>query len=250
LTRFTFDAAIDVDPVWTPDGRRLAFGSTRGNGKAPNIYWQRADGNGEPQRLTTSEGIQLPSSWHPSGKFLAFTESTLSGPPDVMILPFTGSEETGWTPGAATAFQSTRFREGHAAFSPDGRWIAYESAEGGLLQIYVRPFPGPGGRWQVSTTGGERVHWSRSRPELLYQGPEGQIMVAPYTVAGDTFRAERPRPWADVRFQEPSRGFDVHPDGERLAVGPIAQPEDAPRRDQVVVIFNFFAEVKRATASQ
>lgn len=75
LTRLTFDPADDRKPVWTPDGRRIAFASARADKSTLNLYWQRADGTGDAQRLTESKNRQLPASWHPSGKFLAFEES-------------------------------------------------------------------------------------------------------------------------------------------------------------------------------
>src|SRR5207249_3264593 len=85
-------------------------------------------------------------------------------------------------------------------FSPDGRWIAYRSDESGRDETYVRPFPGPGGKWQISTGGGTNPTWSRTRHELFYGTPDQRIMVAPYTVEGDSFRAEKPRLWSEGRY--------------------------------------------------
>jgi hypothetical protein len=124
-----------------------------------------------------------------------------------------------------TAFES------EPAFSPDGRWIAYQSLEGGRNEVYVRPFPGPGGKWQISTAGGIYPTWSRTRKELLYLSPDGQIIVASYTTDGDSFKADKPRLWSDARLSPRPRGssvafgrsFDLHPDGERLAVALLPQ---------------------------
>jgi serine/threonine-protein kinase len=107
--------------------------------------------------LTTGTRIspnsQLPSSFHPSGKYLAFTEVTPSSIQDVMILPIEGDETSGWKPGKPTVFLNTLANELTPVFSPDGRWIAYTSDESGRPEVYVRPFPGLGGKWQISTGG-------------------------------------------------------------------------------------------------
>jgi Tol biopolymer transport system component len=244
LSRLTFDAGDDTLPAWTPDGLRIAFVALR-DGQAPNLYWQRADGTGEVQRLTESKNIQRAPAWHPSGKFLAFQE--LGG--DLMILPIEGNESSGWKPGKPTAFLSSPFNESWPAFSPDGRWLAYQSDESGRAEVYVRPFPGPGGKWQVSAGGGNLPRWSRSRHELLFESnaPDNRIMVAPYAVEGDSFRAEKPRVWAERRFLARPMGwdYDLHPDGERVALAPEPDTPAVVKQEKVVFIFNFFDELRR-----
>ena len=250
-SRFTFDPADDSFPVWTPDGRRIAFASTRADKSAMNLYWQRADGAGEIQRLTESKNNQTLTSWHPSGKFLAFHETsprTTTGQ-DLMILPMEGDEASGWKPGKPTVFLNSPFNEAWPVFSPDGRWLAYTSNESGRNEVYVRPFPGPGGKWQVSAGGGLLPRWSRTRHELLYETlqPDDRIMVASYMVERDSFRAEKPRLWADRRYGVRPTGwdFDLHPDGERVALEPVPDTPAAAKQDKVVFIFNFFDELRR-----
>ena len=250
LSRFTFDpAANNVLPVWTPDGRRITFASARADKATLNLYWQRADGTGEVQRLTESKNPQYPTSWHPSGRFLAFYETSHQTATDVMILPMEGDETSGWKPGKPTAFLNSPFSELWPVFSPDGRWLAYASNESGRFEVYVRPFPGPGGKWQVSTTGGWLPVWSPTRHELFYEplDPEYRIMVAAYTIEGDSFRAEKPGVWADRPFGVRPLGwdFDVHPDGDRVAVAPAPEAQPAAKQDKVVFIFNFFDELRR-----
>src|SRR5205823_10477928 len=133
-----FDPGLDTHSVWTPDGRRIAFDSQRADKSTSNIYWQRADGTGEIQRLTASKNLQNPISFHPSGKFLAFDESTPNNRMDIMILPIEGNESIGWKPGKPYAFLSTPYDEVEPAFSPDGRWMAYQSNESGSYEVYVR----------------------------------------------------------------------------------------------------------------
>ena len=253
LHRLTFDHVEDIAPVWTPDGHRIVFASRRADKGTPNLYWQRSDGTGLAERLTESKQMQRPASWHPSGRFLAFTEFSLpTSSYDVMILEVEGNEASGWKPGKPTAFLNTSSEEYNPEFSPDGRWLAYQSNESGRLEVYVRPFPGPGGRWQVSTEGGWGPAWSRTRPELFFQAPDRRIMVAPYAVDGDSFRPEKPRLWSEARFavRTDGRNFDLHPDGQRF-VG-ILRPPQAPsevKQDKVVFILNFFDYLRRIAPS-
>jgi Tol biopolymer transport system component len=250
LTRLTFDGSGNVKPVWTPDGRRIIFSSSRGDKATENLYWQRADGTGDVQRLSESKNNQFAGSWHPSGKVLAFTEQTVQTSSDLMILPMDGDEASGWKPGKATPFLNTSFNEQEPTFSPDGRWLAYHSNESGQLEVYVRPFPGPGGRWQISTGGGVYARWSRNGRELFYRTASPfnqQVMVATYTTAGDSFRADKPRLWSSSPIGVRSRlsSFDLHPDGERIAVAPVSDLQALAKQDKVVIIFNFFDELRR-----
>jgi hypothetical protein len=139
------------------------------------------------------------------------------------------------------------FSELQPRFSPDGRWLAYESNESGTFEIYVRPFPGPGGRCQISTGGGTTAVWSRARHELLYLAPDGRIMGVPFAVAGDALQAEKPRVWSETPVQiRPGTGeasFDLHPDGERVAMAPVTGATAGPTH--VTLIFNFFDELRR-----
>ena len=248
LTRLTFDPSQDRNPVWTPDGRRIVFASARGDKSTLNLYWQRADGTGDVQRLTECKNIQYPASWHPSGKFLAFYEGTVQTGYDLMVLPMEGDEASGWKPGKATAFLNTTANEREPVFSPDGRWLAYESNESGRYEVYVRPFPGPGGKWQISTGGGINSLWSRTRRELFFETSDQHLMVAPYAVDGDSFRADKPHLWSDARFETRLRFYrnvDLHPDGERFALATAPDTQSAARQDTVVLIFNFFDELRR-----
>jgi serine/threonine-protein kinase len=246
-SQLTLNPAQNQKPVWTPDGRRIVFWSNRD--AQQNLYWQRADGTGDAQRLTHSEYPQSAASWHPSGKILAFQETRPQTSADLMYVRIDGDEVTGWRPGTAASFLSTAATEREPMFSPDGKWLAYQANDTGRFEIYVRPFPGPGGTWLISTEGGITPTWSRTRRELLYRSPENQLMVAAYTASGDSFRAEKPRLWAEgyIGPQTGQRSFDLHPDGERVAAAPELGSFDRPL-DRLVLILNFFDELRRMAA--
>jgi hypothetical protein len=110
----------------------------------------------------------------------------------------------------------------------------------------VRPFPGPGGKWQISVDGGRFPTWSRVRSELFYTAPGQRIMVASYAVEGDSFRPDKPRIWSETRYvgRPRLRSFDLHPDGDRFALE-VAPDIDAAKLDKVTFIFNFFDELRR-----
>ena len=256
-TQLTFDPGEDRFPVWTTDGRRIVFASDRAKHGIGNLYWVNADGTGEVTRLTDSLESQVPSSWHPSGTFLAFTETRGGTRTDLMILPMEGNAARGWTPGKPTVFLSTTANETAPMFSPDGRWIAYFSNEagGGInFDVFVRPFPGPGGEWRVSTDGGFHPRWSTTAHELLFLHPSqrnslgsrratspSEVMFAPYAVVGDSFRADKPQVWSPTNIGGAILAiatYDLHPDGKRLAVR-AAQDQVSAVQDHVVFVFNF-----------
>jgi hypothetical protein len=244
--QLTFDAGAVRSPIWTPNGERLVYAASRSG--APNLYWQRADGSGDATRLTTSPNTQYPGSWDPSGRLLAFQEDRPGTGTDLMILQVEGDEASGWKFETPSVFLSGSFTEQQPRFSPDGKWLAYESTEsGGGFEIYVRPFPPrPGGKRQISTGGGSQAVWSRVRDELLYMAPDGRIMVVPYTVAGDAFEAEKPGVWSKTPVQRrPGIGasFDLDRDGAHVAMAPATEATAGPTH--VTLIFNFFDELRR-----
>jgi serine/threonine-protein kinase len=112
--------------------------------------------------------------------------------------------------------------------------------------VYVRPFPGPGGRWQISTDGGTFPIWSRTRREILYASLDNRLMVASYSAEGESFKADKPRVWSERRFMTRRiRSFGLHSDGERFALAAAPEGDNALKQDKLVFIFNFFNELRR-----
>jgi|HubBroStandDraft_4_1064222.scaffolds.fasta_scaffold02286_2 Tol biopolymer transport system component len=246
LTRLTFAGEANTVPVWTPDGQRIVYSSLDKRG-VPNLWWIRADGAGDAQRFTESKGSQFAGSWRPDGKVLAFRQFSLDTGSDIMTIPVEGDEKAGWKPGEPKPFVNSTFDERSPAFSPDGRWLAYMSNESAGYEVYVRPFPGPGGKWQISTGGGVIPKWSRNGKELFFRTADDKIMVATYTAFGDSFHADKPQLWSPGQFTDLgiNSNFDVHPDGKRFAVLKASGTDQAAAVNKVNFVFNFFDEIGR-----
>ena len=254
LTRVTNFNSGSGSAVWTPDGTRIAFASMLGEkevGLTYNLHWMKPDGSGY-QRLTTSTNLQLPGSWHPKERILAFTEQRPRS--TIMLLPVLGDETSGWKPGNPTILSpSGDFDERVPTFSRDGHWLAYESNRSGTYNVYVRPFPGPGTETQISTEGGFSPRWSQTRPELIFESPDHRVMVVNYFVKANMFGADKPRPWPEAQLMPQRthvRVFDLHPDGQRLAV--LAAGGTTPPRglQRLGLMLNFFDELRRIAPVQ
>ncbi len=247
LTRLTFGGDGNLSPVWTPDGQRIVYSSEELGGTY-NLWWKRADGAGDAQRLTESKNHQYAQSWRPDGKVLAFYQLNPGTSWDILTLLVEGNEKSGWKPGEPQPFLNSPSNEITPAFSPDGRWLAYQSDESGNNEVYVRPFPGPGGKWQISTGGGLLPKWSHNGKELFYRTEDNRIMVATYTSSGESFRPDKPRPWSVGQLTGThmnAYNFDPHPDGNRFAVLKAPGTSEAAPVNKVSFIFNFFDELRR-----
>jgi len=244
-------AAQDLSPLWTSDGKRVIWTSTRGGGN-PNLYWQAADGTGDAERLTVSANNQFPTSTTPDGS-------------TVVVFGASGNSKNGMdlftivlTDPAHKAEQliAAEGMDYGAEVSPDGKWLAYHSNISGEFQVYVRPFPNvQDGRVQISTAGGTRAAWSRNGRELFYLDHEGLLTsVAIPAAPGATFAAGPPVKILNRKYYAGAtllgldlRGYDVSPDGQRFLM--IKEPESAPATPQpvvkLVVVLNWAEELKQ-----
>jgi Tol biopolymer transport system component len=237
MTRVTHDESDDQYPVWSPDGDTIIFRSERES--VGNIYWKRADGTGQAHRLTESNNIQNPYSWHPSGQYVAVVEITQSNLRDVRILPLEGDDQKGWTGGDLTTLMGESYGEFQPVFSPDGNWLAYTSAESGRAEVYVRPFQGQGRRKRVSNNGGWASAWAHDGASLYYE-QLGQIFSVSYQIEGSELLVGKPEPWSQP-FNVQAGSFlrsDVFPDG-RIAIRLPFGEESERNRDSIILVENF-----------
>jgi serine/threonine-protein kinase len=229
--------------VWSPDGKHIAYESGQ-----REISWIRSDGSSSPERLLRRERLTLPYSFSLDGKRLAYSEANPDTGSDIWTLPIEGSDSDHPKVGKPEPFLRTAANELLPALSPDGRWMAYASDESGDLEVYVRPFPGPGSKWRISTAGGTRPVWSRSARELAYETFEGRLMMVSYSVNGDTFTLGKPRLWSpqQISFVEAGQNMDFAPDGKHFAVL-LAQPAPAEQRSLggVTILLNFFDDLRQ-----
>jgi len=234
-------------PVWSPDGQRIAFQSNR-EGDA-GIFWQRADGTSQAERLTKAEaGVeQWPDSWSPDGSHISFT--ALHGSTGSLWTVAVKERTTALIAEAAAKFA------GRSAFSPDGRWLAYSSNETGRFEIFVQPYPPTGSRFQVGSPASvDRFvpWWSANGKELIFnEGTTRWFVVGVSTQPSLTFGSPRelPRPGGILTLgQTGPRPYDMAADGQRvLAVlgGTPAAANQAASRPEIRVVLNWFEELKQ-----
>jgi hypothetical protein len=256
LTRLTFGSGEDyVAPIWTPDGQRITYSSIDHQGVAGgDIYWKRADGSGDAQRLTGTKKVKYPDSWSPDGRTLVFDEMTpgFRESWDILTMTMEGSEKLGWKPGEPKPFLSGPFSQSLAALSPDGSWLAYTSNESGNFEVYVRPFPGPAGKWQISTSGASLPKWSHIRKELFFRTANNRIMFTGYTGSGGSFHPEKPQFWSPGQYTDLGgsiNDFDLHPDGKRLVVLKAPATTEVQPSNQISFILDFFDELRHKVPS-
>ena len=168
-TRLTFDPADELALIWSPDGSRVVFNSRR-KGQL-DLYQKAADGSGTEDVLLEDNRQKYPVSWSADGKFILYVSTGGPTGNDLFVLPLSGDRKP-------IPFVNTQFGEAQGAFSPDGRWVAYGSNESGRNEVYVAPFPGPGGKRQVSTAGGAQPRWRRDGTEIFYFDPISKLMAA------------------------------------------------------------------------
>jgi serine/threonine protein kinase len=247
LSRLTFNGLESFNPVWTLDGKHLAFYSRTGNSNG--IAWVRSDGSGGVQPLIAGN-TPAPYSLSPDGRRLAYYDENLKSQFETWILPLDLADPDHPKPGKPERFAPSQANQLHPAFSPDGRWIAYTSDESGSFEVYVRPFPETtaAGKWQISSGGGQVPVWSRDGKNLFFETLDNKIAVAGYTAKGDTFSASKPHIWFDKQIYAPTSdgNFDVAPDGRKIVtIMPQQSTGESGGAVHVTFLLNFFDELRR-----
>jgi eukaryotic-like serine/threonine-protein kinase len=242
-TQLTFQGIFHIMGAWRPDGKQIAFGSIPLNEPTENLFSQLADNSGGLERLTSGEYDQEANSWSHDGKNLAFVEINRATGNDIWVLHV--SDHT------AEPFLRTAANESAPQFSPDGRWLAYVSDETNRSEIYVRPYPGPGGQWRISAEGGTEPVWNRNGRELFYRS--GDKMMAVEIATQSSFAAGKPRmlfsgSYLPTNHQGKFPNYDVSLDSQRfLMVKPIEEAQAAPT--QINVVLNWSEELKQKVSA-
>jgi Tol biopolymer transport system component len=182
--RFTYDPSIDNAPVWSPDGQRIVFSSIR---RGPyNLFIGPSNRANAEVLLRDSPNNNYAQDWSRDGRFVLYGESGPKTGRDLWALPMTDGDHK------PIEIVKTQFDELNGQFSPDGRWVAYETNESGPFQIVVQPFPVASSKSQVSISGGSQPRWSADGKELYFIAPDGKMMAAQVNVSGGTFTASTP----------------------------------------------------------
>jgi Tol biopolymer transport system component len=216
--RFTNDPAVDATPIWSPDGMRIAFSSQRAG---PYQIYEKALAGGEDELLLKADAASIATDWSRDGRFIAFTRSGAGTGLDLWIMPLTADR----TP---FPFVQTPAGEDNAAFSPDGRWIAYQSNESGRDEVYIRPFPPAGGQHLVSRNGGTQPRWRHDGRELFFLAPDGSLMTAAVR-STPNFAADAPRTLLPPSMTLVIRhAYSPSADGQRILM-PVLDQRNPPR---------------------
>ena len=239
-TRLTFDAASDSTGVLSPDETSVVFFSNRG--ETQGIYRKSTSGagNDEPLWLDARSGT-FPDSWSRDGKYIVCDKN--GGPRtkvDLWILPTTPGEQP-------FPYLATEFEEAHAQFSPDGRWIAYTSNESGRAEVYVQSFPIGGGKWQVSTTGGDQAQWRSDGKELLYIAADNSLMTVAVSTSDSGIDVGRPTNLFAALIPgggltDDRNHFAVSPDGQRILLNNLV---DTTFQQPLTLVLNWSREIQK-----
>ena len=231
--RLTFNPQSDGDPIWSPDGKRIVFTSNRSNDGHIHLYDTSATATGNEQPLPTASADDVPTSWSHDGKNILFMRFQNDVPGSVWVLSLADHE-------TKPLLQSSSFEQAAADFSPDGRFIAYDSTESGRLEVYVQTFPLSGQKWMISAGGGTLPRWREDGKELFYLTPDGKVMSAEFKSGFENIVTKQ-------LFQVDMKHATGYPyavtaDGSRFLIN---TPAEASNPAPMVVVLNWPATLKQ-----
>jgi Tol biopolymer transport system component len=204
-----------------------------------DLYLKSSSGAASEEAILQSERTKYPTDWSPDGRFILYRALDPTTNLELWVLPVSGERKP-------IPFIKTTFGVSHGQFSPDGRWVAYSSNESGKWEIYVAPFPGPGGNWKVSSTGGSEPRWRRDGKELFYLAPDGKLMAVDVK-EGSSFVADVARPLFQTRLRQHVSStdlfsYDVSVDGQRFLMNTdVGEVTSSP----LTLIVNWTAGLKK-----
>jgi Tol biopolymer transport system component len=231
-SRLTFGPRTSASPVWSPDGSQVAFYSNRD--LVEHIYRKSTSGVAPVEILDARPQNARILDWSRDGRYLIEVVVTPKTQSDIWVLPLFGDRK-------AFPYLQSEFSEFDARLSPDGRWLAYVSDETGRLEVYIQTFPAPGGKWQVSTSGGSHPVWSRNGKEIFFISEDRRITAVEVGAEGAKFEASVPKPLFKQRMVlGAGTSFDVGPDGRFLIPSQLEQVAAAP----MTVVVNWASGLK------
>ncbi len=230
FTRVTFHSKDEHNPLWSPDGRSIFFNSNR---DGPFNIYRKSVADGKEELVLKLSSDSGPHSFSPEGRYLTYSEQNLKTKGDLYVLPLFGDRKP-------IPFSTTEFDEFWGSFSPDGKWIAYDTDESGRREVFVQPFPATGAKWQVSTNGGVIPMWRGDGRELFYINDE-QILMAVSVKPAAVFEPGKPTPLFESAANSTQR-YAVTGDGQRFL---IATPVEEARSQSATVVVNWAASIKK-----
>jgi Tol biopolymer transport system component len=247
-TRFTFAPGFDRYPIWSPDGSQIAYCSGNNNDTDVGLYRKASNGAGEPELLLKNGQVICPQDWSRDGKYLLYARVDRNKV-DLWVLPMTGKPSEA----KPMPYLISQFNQLEARFSPDGRWVAYESNESGKNEVYVRPFTPGGsslageGKWMISNGNGMEPRWRRDGKQILYWNSTGKLMAVDVGAGGSSIKPGVPTPLFDLPIGGPGTGgltssWDLTPDGgEILANTEVGSAATAP----ITVVLNWQSMLRK-----
>ena len=237
MSRLTFEGD-NRDPIWSADGRRVIYSSSRNGRKG--IFWKPVGGPGGEEELLDSAMQLFPSSVSMDGRFVIYDVAGWVESAGIYILPLQGERK------AKLLFKERS--AGNEAISPDGKWLAYESTESGRNEVYVRSFDSGAGKWQVSTDGGTHAWWSANGRELFFRSVNGRTetggsLMSVTVSPSSEFTASPPQPLFPFSCVQSGHDYGVMPDGQHFIC--IKEPESETKAMQVNVILNWASELEK-----